>query len=303
MKRWRKGGLLAVVMLALAGTACGLADSQINERCLIYSGGVVEDKEFIGFLEPGATARSVGVGSETYCYNTDQRSYIGKDEEGGDTGPKLVVSKDDVRMVAEFQLYFKQNLDDDVFRAFHENLGVKTGAWTDEGWVDMLHQYFEPQIERALEAAALQHDWRPLYASEEARAAFNRDTVENLKRNIRDVIGGDYFCGPSYAGPGTPCGEFTFTVGKPRPENPDIVNAVEAQQTAQARLDAQATENARIAAQVSGEKILVDLYGPDQAVALEAIRIEREVLLEAIRSGKVQTFVVDPGGNTATPTR
>jgi hypothetical protein len=290
-KRWRGG--LAAVVLALAGTACGTADSAINERCLVYTGGLTEDKKFKGFLEPGATFESVGYGSKDYCYRTDQRSYIGSAEQGkGDTGPTPIVSQDDVRMIAEYQLYFKLNLDDEVFRAFHENLGVKTQAWGDDGWRQMLREYFEPQIDRALESAALLHNWRDLYASEDARAAFNRDTVRILRDNIGAVIGGNYFCGPSYAGPGSPCGDFTFTVGKPRPENGDLAAAIESQQVAQARLDAQATENRRIAAQVDGERQLVGLYGPDNAV-----------LLEAIRSGKVQTFVVDAADGTTTPAR
>ncbi len=287
MKRWR-GTALAVV--ALAGTACGLRSSEINERCLVYSGGIVEDKKFQEFLEPGATSKSVGMGSKAYCYRTDQRSYIGKDGEGGDTGPAQIVSKDDVRMLAEYQLYFKLNVDDEVFKPFHTNLGVKTKAWTDDGWTQMLREYFEPQIERALESAALLHNWRDLYANEEARAAFNADTVAALKRNIEAVIGGNYFCGPSYNGPGSPCGDFTFTVGKPRPENGDIAAAIEAEQTAQARLDAQATENARIAAQVDGERKLVELYGPEYAV-----------LLEAIRSGKVTQIIVDAAGRAVVP--
>lgn len=286
--RW-KGTALAVVLLTLAGTACGLKGSEINERCLIYSGGLVEDKAFQGFLEPGATAKSTGFGSETYCYRTDQRSYIGK-AEGGDTGPTPFVSKDDVRMVSEFQLYFKLNLDDEPFQEFHTNLGVKTHAWGEDGWAQMLREYFEPQIDRAIESAGLLHGWRDLYTSEEHRAQFNNEVVAKLKGNIDTVIGGNYFCGPSYNGPGTPCGEFTFTVGKPRPENPEIVQAVEAQQTAQARLDAQATENQRIAAQVSGERELVALYGPEFAV-----------LLEAIRSGKVGQIIVDGANRSVVP--
>ncbi len=305
-KRWRLAGLTLV--LAMTAGACGLASSETNERCLVYSGGSFEEKKFIKVLPPGATSESVGVGSSTYCYRTDQRSYIGSDEQGkGDTGPALVVSRDGVRMLAGFQLYFKQNHDMDgdngPFRQFHENLGVKVkgqtvngdtidGAWTLKGWIQLLREYFEPQIERALESAALLQDWRPLYSSEEARARFNDDTVRILKDNIRQVIGGNYFCGPTYNGPGTPCGDFTFTVGKPRPENPDILNAIEAEQTARARLANQETENARIRAQVEGERAQVTLYGADNAV-----------LLEAIRSGKVETFVIDAADGTTTPAR
>ena len=284
---------VAVAILGLAGSACGLRSSAINERCLVYSGGPIEDKDFQGFLEPGATAKSVGIGSTTYCYRNDQRSYIGKPQ-GGDAGPVEVVSATSaegpgIRMSVDYQLYFKLNLDDDVFRRFHENLGVKTEAWKDEGWIRLLREYFEPQIDRAMEAAALKHDWRRLYADEGGRAAFNDDVVEILKQNISDVIRGNYFCGPSYSGPGSECGDFTFTVGKPQPVNPDIINAVEGQQTAQAKEQAQAAENRRINAQLQAEREIVALYGPQGAL-----------LREAIQSGKVSQFIIDNTGRTAT---
>lgn len=287
---------LCVAFLAVAGSACGLRSSAINERCLVYSGGPIEDKKFQDFLEPGATAKSVGVGSKTYCYRNDQRSYIGKPE-GGDAGPVEVVSATSaegpgIRMSVDYQLYFKLNLDDEIFRRFHENLGVKTDAWTEDGWRQLLREYFEPQIDRAMEAAALKHDWRRLYADEGGRAAFNADVVDILKQNISDVIRGDYFCGPSYDGPGSPCGDFTFTVGKPEPVNPDIINAVEGQQTAQAREQAQAAENRRINAQLEAEKEIVALYGPQGAL-----------LREAIQSGKVSQFIIDETGRSTTAPR
>ncbi len=271
-----------------------MRSSAINERCLVYSGGLVEDAKFQEFLEPGNNNKSVGMGSKSYCYRTDQRSYIGKPT-GGDAGPVEVVSATNsdgpgIRMAVDYQLYFKLNLDDEVLRAFHDNLGVKTSAWSDDGWKQMLQEYFEPQIERALESAALKHDWRRLYASEEGRASFNVDVVNILKQNISDVIRGNYFCGPSYSGPGSPCGDFTFTVGKPQPVNGDIINAVESQQTAQAREQAQAAENRRIEAQLESERKIVALYGAQGAL-----------LREAIQSGKVSQFIIDETGRATAP--
>lgn len=270
------------ILLGFAATACGYADSAINELCLIYSGGSFEDKEYKGLLEPGSTHKSVGVGSSTYCYKTDQRSYIANAKDNGaDSAPVEVVSKDDVRMGVDYQLYFTINQEEEILRTFHENLGVKTKAWEEEGWRQLLREYFEPQIERALEAAALQSNWRDLYASEEARVAFQSATVSNLKRNIREVIGNDYFCGPQYTGEND-CGDFTFTVGKPYPINGDIVNAIESEQTAAAATTAQEQKNAQIRAKLEVERELVALYGPSGAL-----------LREAINSGKV-TFMVIP---------
>lgn len=277
---------VSIVVVVVGFKALTLASSEINERCLIYSGGIVEDKAYTGVLEPGATAEPIGFGSSTYCYRIDQRSYIGA-AEGGDTRSVEVASNDDVRLVVDYQLYFKLNQDEETLRKFHENLGVKTEAWEDDGWRQMLREYFEPQIARAMEKAALNHDWRDLYGSEEARLAFQQETVGNLRGNIRDVIGDDYFCGPAYDGPGTECGAFTFTVSKPVPTNPSIIESVEAEQRAKADTLAQEQENQRIAKELEAERTLVELYGSDGAL-----------LREAIRSGQVQIMVVPEGGGT-----
>lgn len=281
---------LLLFVLAVTTAGCGLADTEINEIGLIYTGGLIEDRAYKGLLEPGANNNQVGYGSEVYRYRTDQRSYIAGTREGADTAPVEVVSEDDVRLAVEYQLYFKLNRDEPVLRRFHENLGVKTQAWTPAGWTELLRTYFEPQIERALEAAALQHPWRDLYASEEARVAFQGLTVRNLKDNIREVIGDDYFCGPAYAGPGSQCGDFTFTVGKPTPTNTGIVDAVEREQTAVAATIAQQQETQRVQAELEAELLTVELYGPQGAL-----------LREAIRSGQVQLMVVPQGSDITVP--
>jgi len=285
----KKALIPLVLMLALFAGACGVASSETNEIGLIYSGGTFEEKEFKGFLKPGSTTESVGAGSSVYRYRIDQRSYRGDAKNNGaDAGPVGVTSKDTVAMGVDYQLYFKLNQDEKVLRKFHENLGVKTQAWTDEGWKQMLRDYFEPQIERSLEAAALNYNMRELYSSEEVRVAFQNDAVGRIKQAIKDVIGDDYFCGPSYTGKGSDCGEFTMTVGKPNPPE-EVVKALQAEQTNAAAVVAQTTANQRIAEELKAERELVNLYGPEGAL-----------LREAIKSGKVQQFIIDNSGRSTT---
>ena len=273
----------AILLVVLTG-ACGLENSETNEIGLVYSGGIIEDKKFKEFLPAGSTNKSTGYGSKTYRYRIDQRSYRADSKgNGADTAPAVVVSNDDQRLRVDYQLYFKLNQDEKILRKFHENIGVKTEAWTDEGWTQMLRDYFEPQIERSLEAAALGFNWRDLYASEESRVAYQNDAISRIKSAITDVIGDDYFCGPAYTGKGSRCGDFTMTVGKPEPVNEGLVAAIEAEQTNVAATQAQEQKNAQIRAELEAEKELVALYGPQGAL-----------LREAIRSGKVQTFIVDP---------
>lgn len=258
----------AVTLFSLVG--CGLASSKINELCLVYSGGITEDAKFEKLLEPGSNNNSIGVGSDTYCYKIDQRSYIANSDKGkGDTGPVEVVSSDTVKMAVEYQFYFTLNQDENVVKEFHENLGVKTEAWTEEGWNQLLQEYFEPQIERALEAAALKFSWKDLYSSESTRKEFQDTVVATVKANLKEVIGNDYFCGPKYTKQGDKCGDFTFTVGKPYPLNEGIVSAVESQQKAAANTGAQDQKNRLIEEEAKGKRTLVDLYGQDNAALIE----------------------------------
>ena len=275
----RKSLLLPLCLLA----GCGLAGTEINETGLVYTGGISQDKEFREILPPGKTATSVGMGSEVYRYRTDQRSYIAGTE--GDTNPVEVVSKDGVRMRVGYQLYFKLNRDPKVLQAFHENLGVKEQAWTPEGWVSMLKVYFEPQIGRAMEIAALKENWRDLFSSEEARKSFQVETISNLKDQMNEVIGGDYFCGPAYEGPDDACGDFTLSVDKPEVVNMQIVEAIEAEQRAGQEVAAQVQENERIRKELEAQREQIAALGPNMYVLLEAIRSGKDIGLMQLPQG------------------
>lgn len=292
------GGLVVVLLLA---SAIGYSiyyfssrtDTAINEVCVVYSGGSFEDKEFKGILDSGRTKEHIGWGSNKYCYRNDQRSYIGAARDGADAPPVEVVgggsgdSGSNVRLVVDYQLYFKLNLEPVMLQKFHENIGVKTSAHTEEGWDEMLRDYFAPQIERSLEAAALQYDWDDLYADEETRRAFQDDTAKRLKVAITEVVGDDYFCGPAYTAGGD-CGDFTFTVGKPKLASEDLVLAIESEETAKRQTQAQSEKNATAQLKLDVDKQLIEMYGPDGAL-----------IAKAIESGKV-TFYVLPDG-TAVP--
>lgn len=300
----RRITLIALVLLiAIFGGACGRQGSEINEIGLIYEGGSTQEKKFKGFLEPGSTFEKVGWGSTVYRYRTDQRSFIAAPEgKTRDIAPVQFVTADDVRMNAEFQMYFKlQWASEQVMQQFHENLGVKTRAYEDQGWKQMLNEYFAPQIERAMESVGLKHNWRDLYASEEARVAFQTETVQRVKENLREVIGAgaDYFCGPNYNGKKAECGEFTLTIGKPEPVNRDIILAIESEQTSAAKTAAQDQENKRIAAQVLGEQQIVEIYGPEGALERE----RNAILKQAVESGKVTQIIIDNTGRSTVSQR
>lgn len=255
--------LLLLAALFLGG--CGVASSEINEIGLVYAGGVVEDKTYEGILEPGATNNRVGMGSTVYRYPTDQRSWVS----GQDAPEVTTVSNDEVQLSVPYQLYFTINQDEETIREFHENIGVKTEAWKPEGWSKMLNTYFAPQVDRAVDEAALKFDWRELRSNEKTRQEFQNAVVTSLKRKINEVIGGDYFCGPKYTAPGDSCGDYTFTIGKPEPVNGALAQAIEQEQINSTRVAAQEAENRRIRAELEARREEVALFGPQVYACLK----------------------------------
>lgn len=267
----KKKTILWVLALAVFTTACGMADTAINEVGLIYEGGLTQDKTYKGLLLPGATNNSIGMGSEVYRYPNDQRSWVS----GQDAPAVTVVSNDEVNLSVPYQLYFTLNTDEETLREFHEKIGVKVKAYKSEGWTQMLNTYFAPQVDRAMDEAALKFDWRELRSNEETRIKFQREVVVSLKRKINEVVGGNYFCGPNYNGPGTDCGDFTFTVGKPEPVNPDLVKSIEQEQINDTQVAAQVAANRRIDKELEALEKQVALFGPEVYAWLQAIEASK----------------------------
>lgn len=264
--------LPVILALAVLASGCSLASSAINETCLVYTGGITEDKVFDGVLPAGSTNNQIDLGGEAYCYPNDQRSWVSDQ----DAPQVTVVSSDEVRLVVPYQLYFKVNTKPDVLREFHEDIGVKTKAWTPEGWTSMLNTYFAPQVDRAMDEAALRFDWRALRSSEETRMEFQNAVVVSLKRKINEVIGDNYFCGPQYNSAQDECGDFTFTVGKPEPQDESLSSSIEREQLNEQEVRNQQVENRRVEAELEATRKVIEEIGRDQYACIEQARIAGE---------------------------
>jgi len=252
---------------------------------------VVEDKKFKSIIPPGSTNRLIGPGDTVYAYPTDQRSYIiggaGADTDGGDE--VTVVSKDNVRLGVRVQVYFTLNRQEETLRSFHERIGLKTDAYEDRGWNEMLQSYFRPQIDRALAAVATNYSWAELYNNEAKKSAFQTAASQEFTRLLPAAVGGDYFCGPSYTGSNA-CGELSFTIQKPTPLDKGIIDGLEAKQRAELAKATQVQKN---------QQVDVELQSVKQQVAM--LGSQGYLLKTAIESGKIQFMVIPQNGNVSIP--
>jgi len=286
------GGLIVAVIVIIAlFNIFNFADTDANRIGLHYGGGVIEDKKFKSIVPPGSTNKLIGPGDTVYTYPIDQRSYIiGGDGADTDAADEVtVVSKDNVRLGVRVQVYFTLNRDDEVLRSFHERIGLKTDAYTDRGWDQMLQSYFRPQIDRALAAVAANYGWAELYNNEAKKSAFQTAAAKEFTRLLPAAVGGDYFCGPSYNG-GNACGELSFTIQKPTPLDKGIIDGLEAKQRA---------ELAKATQEQKNQQVNVELQSVKQQVAM--LGAQGYLLKTAIESGKIQFMVIPQNGNVSIP--
>jgi hypothetical protein len=280
-----------IVLLIVLFNVVNFADTDANRIGLHYGGGVIEDKKFKSIIPPGSTNKLIGPGDTVYTYPIDQRSYIigGAGADSATEDEVTVVSKDNVRLGVRVQVYFTLNRDKAVIQSFHERIGLKTDAYTERGWNEMLQSYFRPQIDRALAAVGTNYAWAELYNNEAKKAQFQTAAAVEFTRLLPAAVGGDYFCGPGYTG-GNACGELSFTIQKPTPLDKGIIDGLEAKQRAELAKQAQEQKN---------QQVNVELQSVKQQVAL--LGAQGYLLKSAIESGKIQFMVIPQNGNVSIP--
>lgn len=196
------------LLMILVTTAC-VASTSVNEIGLEYTGGITEDKALRSLIPPGATAQRIGFGNTIYLYPTDQRTYRFSTDAGGDvTQPIIAPSREGTRIVLEGFITFKlcipveeKTLTDDwgtfeayasCLQSFHENVGLKTHAYEQEGWIAMLSEFLRPAINSSVNRATRQFTIDELLTVE-ALDALNAQIARELPRELSDVMFGPHF--------------------------------------------------------------------------------------------------------------
>lgn len=280
-------GIGMVVGLLVFALAMGKTDRDVIG--VVYGGGPFEGRHFQQVLEPGSPLTFLGWFDPMYTYPVTQRSYIISETEGDLLAKIDAASRDRVTVEFEVATYFRLNTD--KIQKFHEVLGLKYGAWTDAGWLDLLQESFQQQIEFALQRESRRWDVADLWANEEALITIQTNIGRSLKANVEEVLGDEYFCGVEFE-PGQPCSDFTFVVKSVTPPA-NIVAEYEMNRASQIAIQTKANE-------VEQRKLEAEAIRELNA-ALEAAG-QNYVLLRAIEEGKITFWIVPSGSDLALTT-
>ena len=279
---------LAAVFLLIIGiiSISGFKKTPRDQIGISYGGGPVEGQHFQKIIEPGSGLFFNGLLDRLYLYPVTQRNYIiAQSAEGDVQGVISATSKDQIVVGFEVATYFRLNTD--KLQKFHETIGLKHHAWTEEGWDAMLAQEFKPQIEFAVQKEARLYDAKAIFSDQATLVKIQGEIGARLKENIAEVLGDEYFCGVSFTSGN--CTQFTFVLKNPTvPES--LRTAYEANRSSEIAIQTKLNE----VRQKEAEARAIDALN-------RALRSQQSswayVMLKAIESGKITFWVLPQDAN------
>jgi hypothetical protein len=307
-------GIAVLAIVLLSFFLNGWAGTPVDKIGLHYSGGPIEGQKFREVVEPGSGQRFLGLMDRLVLLPVTQRDYIVslKPTEGDREGPDVIhaPAKGGVEMQFEVSAYFTLNTAPQTVRRFYERICVKFHCETETGWDRMLNNNFRKPIEQAIQQAVRRYTVNELYAGEvgegsvdttEEQAVSLLVTIQNeiardLKENINEILGGEYFCGPTFdrEDPDV-CPDFQFQIVSATPTSEAVKNAfAENAASRQEKITAQNRADAAVAeaeGRRQAQAALAGIYSdPNYIAYLNALALQ-----ECAKNSNC-TLVVSPNG-------
>jgi regulator of protease activity HflC (stomatin/prohibitin superfamily) len=278
---------LAVGAFVLTG--CSQVNTQPDTVALHYSGGL-SSTNFMDCVN-ASTKNYSGPGDQYFYYPYGQRTYTF--DEGGESGPITVVTKDNVTMTLPGVVTFKLNPDCQTLKAFHENIGIKYNAYFDDtggtngedtGWVQMLKTYVGNQISRAANDAAKGFTSQQLYSDAKSKHDFETAITGDIPNLVKQFSGGDYF------------NDWTIVLKQITPPQ-SIVDAYNAQQAAVAAAAAQKQQADAQVAVENAKALQTEAQVKSISQLVKVLGVEGYIQFKAIEEGKIAVLPIPAGSN------
>lgn len=204
---------------SLAMFAQGWKSVNVDKLALHYTGGPIQGQHFEEVIPPGTRTRFYGLLEHLYELPATQRNYImsKNPDEGDNRKAEFVGAPAADRVVTQWEsaTYFKLNTRPEIVRRFFEQICLKyrcTDLSPGGGWDRMLADTFRQQIVAAIQAEARQYASEDIYGNRDTLLRMQANIGSALKQRINDVLGGEFFCGPTFEADTHGCPEFTFII-------------------------------------------------------------------------------------------
>lgn len=251
------GGIVVLVLLILAVSA--FKSTPVDKVGLSYTGGPIAGIHFQRVVKPGSGQFFNGFFSSLHELPATQRNYIvSKNTNEGDRhvadfipGP----TKDRVIAELELAVTFKLNTEPRTVRKFYEQLCVRyhcEDLSPGGGWDKLLNDNFRQVLENAVQQETRQINAADLNNNQEVITRMQTDIASHLKDDFNQVLGGNFFCGPTFdRNHPSICPDFKFVI-KNITLPKDLQDAFTAQQSSSAQVVVKQNEAAQVKATAEG---------------------------------------------------
>lgn len=276
------GSAIVAIVLALVGVVFFFNATQINtepdQQGLWYKAGPFTSTHFDHCVKPGERQLFGGVADKTFVYPAGQRTFEYNNSGTADTGSIVALTKDNVELSTDGVVRFSLTFDCETLKNFHEQIGLKFNAemkdgTTSDGWRDMLNVYLRASLQRAVNEATQEFNWKELYNDVAVKAKWEAKVSELLPRFVKQGMDGEYF------------DNYSLTIQKPTLPA-ELQKALQDTQTAIEQNNAQVERNATIQTEAESIARLVAILGP-----------EGYNVYQAIKDGKISVMPIPSGSS------
>jgi len=248
-----------VVLIVLGFVVSAFKSTPVDKIGLSYTGGPIAGTHFQRVVEPGSGQFFNGFFASLRELPATQRNYIvSKNANEGDRKQADFIpgpTKDRVIAEIELAVTFKLNTEPASVRQFYEQLCVKykcEDLSPGGGWDKLLNDNFRQVLENAVQQETRQILAADLNNNQEVITRMQTDVASHLKDDFNQVLGGNFFCGPTFdRNRPSVCPDFKFVI-KNITLPSDLQNAFTAQQSSAAQIVVKQNEAAQVKAAAEG---------------------------------------------------
>lgn len=253
--------LLFAIIVSFSNTSI---NTEPNEQGLWYKAGPLTSTNFDHCVLPGTRELTGGLADKTFVYPAGQRTYEFNNG-AGDVGSIVALTKDNIELTTSGVVRFNLTDNCETLTLFHERIALKENAFitdgsgTSEGWQKVLQIYLFASLQRAVNEATQEFNWKELYNDVNVKATWEKRVSELLPRFVKQSMDGEYFT------------NYSLTIQKPTLPQ-ELLDALKETQTSIEQNNAQVERNATIETETQSIKRLVDILGPDGYNTYQAIK-------------------------------
>ena len=271
---------VAALVGALALTGCSLNRTTTSAWGCLFGGGPFESHQLKKTIAPGSSG-GLTTGDTLVLIPADVRYYIiDNDPNTADYGAQPISVPDVNKIKVQVQVQMRFTFNENVCQWYTDHgrrnqpLNFDTGISSTlsdgqpTGWDNFLNAAFRPFMVDEARVFVAKYDWTDLLVNPEVKDepgvhvydVLEKQIAERFASSLDASLGGNYFCGPTYAFDGKVDGKFNcppleFTIKQISPENQQLVQNLEDIQANKQRQDVIASERDKALAQTDADRV------------------------------------------------